>query len=260
MPAGLLDLLQGAGRLLIVVAHPDDEVLACGGLLCRRPDAAIVHVTDGAPRDGADARRRGFADPTLYAAARRREAEAALAVAGVPATRLSCLGWADQEASLHLVEIARALAGRMGQADLVLTHAFECGHSDHDAVAYAVSAALRIAPDGPMPVEMPFYHAGAEGWTRQRFLPLEGGKVEAAITLDDRELAIKRRMIAAHRTQGETLGAFDLGVERFRSAPAHDFGARPHDGELLYERHGWNLTWPQWRDRVAAADAALGFS
>ena len=260
MAAGLRDLLEGAGRLLVVVAHPDDEVLACGGLLCRRPDAGIVHVTDGAPRDGADARRLGFADPARYAAARRREAEAALAVAGLAATRLSCLGWADQEASLHLPDIARALAGRVAEADLVLTHAFEGGHSDHDAVAYAVAAALRLARGGATLIEMPFYHAGAEGWTRQRFLPMEGAGPEIVSVLDPGDLAVKRRMIAAHRTQAETLAAFDIEVERFRRAPLHRFRTRPHEGALLYERHGWGLTSAQWIERVAAADAALGFS
>lgn len=260
MPAALGDLLEGAGRLLIVVAHPDDEVLACGGLLCRRPDATIVHVTDGAPQDGADARRLGFADAGPYAAARRREAETALAIAGVPATQLTCLGWSDQEASLHLVGIARALAGRVAEADLVLTHAFEGGHGDHDAVAYAVSAALRLARHGATLMEMPFYHAGAEGWTRQRFLPLKGAGPETAIVLDPHDLDAKRRMMDAHRTQGETLRSFDLGIERYRRAPAHRFDVRPHAGALLYERHGWNLTWTQWSERVATADVALGLA
>ena len=33
----------------------------------------------------------------------------------------------------------------------------------------------------------------------------------------------------------------------------------PHAGEMLYERHGWNLTLPLWRERVRAAEAALGW-
>jgi hypothetical protein len=36
-------------RPLIFVAHPDDETLACGGLLQRFPGALVVFATDGTP-------------------------------------------------------------------------------------------------------------------------------------------------------------------------------------------------------------------
>ena len=67
-------------------------------------------------------------------------------------------------------------------------------------------------------------------------------------------------MIAAHASQRETLASFALDAERFRPAPAYDFARRPHAGPLLYERHGWNLTWDGWTDRVAAARADLGLA
>ena len=69
-------------RLLIVVAHPDDETLALGGQISRLRDALLVHLTDGAPRDGEDARGSGFTEKLQdYAAARQNELAAAL-VAG----------------------------------------------------------------------------------------------------------------------------------------------------------------------------------
>ena len=58
----------------------------------------------------------------------------------------------------------------------ILTHAYEGGHPDHDAVAFAVAAAVRVAgraADTTI-VEMPFYRAGPEGWIRQLFLPHDG--------------------------------------------------------------------------------------
>ena len=63
-----------AERVMIVVAHPDDETIGIGAQLGRFDDALLVHVTDGAPRDGDDARNYGFASVADYAAARQSRA------------------------------------------------------------------------------------------------------------------------------------------------------------------------------------------
>ena len=255
-----LSALTAARRSLVVVAHPDDEVLGCGILMTHLPDVTVVHVTDGAPADGDDARRHGFPDPLAYAAARWAEARQALALAGVPASHHQNFGIADQEAAYRLRTIAMRLMFLVRDADLVLTHAYEGGHPDHDAVAFAVSAAIRLA--GRMAqttiVEMPFYHAGPEGWIRQRFLPHDGASEETRLDLGPEDLELKRCMIACHRTQGETLSEFRLDQESFRVAPDYDFTVLPNDAQLLYERHGWNLTGEGWQSLVRKALADLG--
>jgi N-acetylglucosamine malate deacetylase 2 len=169
----------------------------------------------------------------------------------------------DQEVSLHLAAVADRLASAVAGAALVLTHAFEGGHSDHDAVAFAVHAAVRTHAQEALLAEMPFYHAGPDGWRRQVFLAhaaegASGGGPERLLRLTAAERDLKARMVAAHRSQADVLRSFDLAVERFRVAPRYDFTHRPHDGDLLYEHHRWNLTWPDWVARVRAAKAVLG--
>lgn len=58
-------------RVALVAAHPDDEILGLGGCLAQIPAPMFIHVTDGAPRQLADALSAGFANREQYAGARR---------------------------------------------------------------------------------------------------------------------------------------------------------------------------------------------
>lgn len=266
--AALLRALEGGGlidarRVAVVVAHPDDEAIGLGGQLARLNGVTVIHVTDGAPRNGTAAAEHGFASAAEYALARACELERAMMLGGVPVADRFCLGLPDQETALHLPRIVRALM-RLFEArtiEAVLTHAYEGGHPDHDAVAFAVHAARRLLARAGRTVgiaEMPFYRAGeGEGWIVQGFVPTAGAS-EMAIALDDEARALKQEMLAAHRTQAATLKMFSTEVERFRVAPDHDFGALPNGGNLLYERHDWGLTGARWSALVAAARAELG--
>src|SRR5436190_1024044 len=98
-----------ASRTAIVVAHPDDETIACGAQLPRLRDATIIVVTDGAPRNLVDARKHGFADAEAYAATRADELCRALALADVPVRNVIMLGLSDQTAALRLPELTRTL-------------------------------------------------------------------------------------------------------------------------------------------------------
>lgn len=233
-------------RVLIVVAHPDDEVVGAGALISRLPDVWILHATDGAPRDPRFMARSFAGTREEYARARRREVEQALALAGVGPDRLLGLRIADQEAVFEIPRLAEGIARAVREIrpDTVLTLAYEGGHPDHDAVALAA----RQAVQGVEILEMALYHAepGTEGMIVNEFLP---GPSEERLILTDQERDLKRRMIEAFATQEETLRPFlPPRDERFRPAPSYDFTRPPHEGRLQYEIWGFPVNGKQWRE------------
>jgi LmbE family N-acetylglucosaminyl deacetylase len=265
---GVLDRLM-AGRaisgcgLAVVVAHPDDETLGLGAQLPLLSGITIVHVTDGAPRNLEDANRLGFETAQDYAQARRYELEAAMALAGIAPRALVGLAIPDQAAAHNLVDMARRLAALFAERAIgtVFTHAYEGGHPDHDATAFAVRAAATLAGRRAgaeiAVVEMPFYRASPEGWVVQQFLP-DASRREVVLTLDERQRDLKARMFAAHASQAGVLDRFPIAVERFRIAPDYDFAKLPPVDELLYERQNWGLTGPRWIELVREAIRELG--
>ncbi len=252
-----------APRAMIVVAHPDDEVIALGARLRRYCDAVLLHVTDGAPLDGGDARAHGFASLADYRAARRRELEAACALAGIPSSQLRQLGIPDQRAAHALGNLADQVLQQLREfrPEVVVTHPYEGGHPDHDACAFAVHTAVRqMAATGeqtPLIVEAAFYHQGPQGGIETGvFLPGSGpAAVEHWLSPEERER--KQALLASFPTQRETLQFFPVDVERFRIAPAYNFAERPHPGKLFYEYFLWGMTGDRFCSEARAAQERL---
>jgi len=217
-------------RLLVVAAHPDDDVLATGGLLQRAAAAgatfAVVFATDGENNPWAQraSERRllvGAADRPRFGVRRRGEALAALARLGVGGERARFLGLPDQGLTRLLVETpAQPLAAlqEMLQATrpsvLVGPSAADL-HPDHSALAVLLRLALAGLPTASSPRELAYVvHNPALR---------HPASVVSSLPLDDTERRRKHEAIACHATQlhlrGPWLRSFAAGPEELVEVP-----------------------------------------
>lgn len=223
-------------KIVIAVAHADDETLGCFSVLNENPkDVLVLHATNSAPRDLKYALRAGFQTRASYAAARRREILDALAVLNIGEDQFECLDIADQEAPVEWARI-RARVAELNP-EIVYTHAYEGGHPDHDALARALAGHPNVH-------EFPLYHAYGADLVPHEFID---GAPERTVQLTAAQQTIKRKMLACFRSQQRVIAGFPIARELFRPMRAYDFANPPHPGQLYYERRELGWTWPEWR-------------
>jgi len=225
-------------RTLVVVAHADDEVVACGALLQLAREAQVVMLTDGAPLSAFFWKEYGSRE--AYARVRAREANEVASVLGKPAPVI--LDIPDQQLHHNLSRAWHELEriARRFRPAAIVTLAYEGGHPDHDCCAFL---AYELGNKFDVPVwEAPLYHrAGGEETVYQQFI---GGEAGVSFSPAVDVLAKKYELVSLYPSQAKTLEAFDLAVERLRRQSEYDFSAPPHEGVLNYEAWGWPVTGP----------------
>lgn len=125
------------GRLCVLAAHPDDEVLGAAGLISeaahRGVEIVMVWATDG---EGSHPNSSAVSAGWL-ARIRRAEANSALQCLGVVPSASHHLGLPDGGLTVRRGELRRRLAELIGTEDMVIAPWIADGHPDHEAVAAA---------------------------------------------------------------------------------------------------------------------------
>jgi LmbE family N-acetylglucosaminyl deacetylase len=182
-------------RLVIVAPHPDDEILACGGLLALQiaagGEALVVAVTDGeASHAGNPAWPAG-----RLAATRRDESRRGLGRIGAAEVETVRLALPDGQVAAQRDRLGTCLQTLLHEGDLVVTTWRFDGHPDHEATGAATAAACREV--GSRLVEAPVWawHWSAPGDARLPWRRLR------AVALPSEVLRRKAAAIAEHATQ-----------------------------------------------------------
>jgi LmbE family N-acetylglucosaminyl deacetylase len=206
-------------RILLIVAHPDDESLGAGILLQRSRNVYVVFCTSGAPNRSSIWRR--FGSPWHYARIREREARTALRIAGNE--ECAFLRFRDGKLYSVLPKLNRRLSEILNHWEprLLVTHTFEGGHQDHDVCSFLCS---RLSQNFGVPVqEMPLYRPDpATGSLVYQTFAADAGGTEC-LQPTPAELQTKQKMVAAHESQHAVTREFDLSREFFRPQICHDY-------------------------------------
>ena len=229
-----LPVLAGR-RILLLVPHPDDEVVGCA-VAVRRARAGgarvfALYLTTGVP-SAATAWRWRRASHEARVLRRRREAMAAARSLGIEP--LVFTNWPSRELKSHLGE-ARALITRhllALSADRIWTPAYEGGHQDHDVTNFLAS---RFRGEVPI-IEFSEYNA-ARG-VRSNQLPAETG-LETVLSLCAPEAAWKTHLARLYRSERGNLAHIRYAREVLRPLAAYDYRRPPHAGRLFYQRFQW---------------------
>jgi LmbE family N-acetylglucosaminyl deacetylase len=137
---------------LVIAAHPDDEVLGCGGTLARfAREGRAVHVLLLA--DGESSRFRSSEGAAVPSALAARSAAATLASEILGCTSVEVLALPDNRMdTLDLLDVVRHIesAVERHRPSCVLTHHSSDVNVDHRIVHDAVIAACRPQPSHPV--------------------------------------------------------------------------------------------------------------
>ncbi len=193
--------LPGPGHLIVLGAHPDDETLGAGGLICTAAAADwrvdVISVTAG---EGSHPESPTHPAPVLAQVRERELREAVGRLA--PAATTSCLGFRDGSVADHVDEVVAhlvALIGLEGGDVLLCAPWRHDGHPDHEAAGLAARIAASRTDARLIEYPVWLWH-----WAQEDDVPWSYAR---SLALDAPTRTAKASAIAAHASQVAPLSA-----------------------------------------------------
>jgi len=223
-------------RPLILIPHPDDEVVGCAVAIARAHAAGAsvsgLYLTTGIPAQEQlwPWRRSSYAKLITR---RREEAMRVATVLGI--SPAGFLEWPARALKSHLDQAMAVIERTVGErgTDEIWAPAWEGGHQDHDVTNFL---AARFA--GNLRVrEFAEYNLAGGRLRSQSFAQSNG--TEQVLTLTAEEARFKAELLAIYRSERTNLRYVRLRQESMRSLARYDYRAAPHPGRLFCERFHW---------------------
>jgi LmbE family N-acetylglucosaminyl deacetylase len=237
-------------RILILVAHPDDEVVACASAIARAKsngaEVFTLYLTHGCiARDVMWPWQRAGYDRAVLV----RRAEATIVA---QLLHITPIAWAARPARYlwrELPDVMREIEAAVSQCrpDQIWAPAYEGGNPDHDAlnaVAFTLKKRLSV-------LEFAEYNFYAGKVHSQNFIASDETVRVITLTPDERET--KWRALRTYASERENLSAISCEQESYRPLASYDYTQPPHPGKLWYARFQWV---PFKHPRVDFTDAA----
>jgi LmbE family N-acetylglucosaminyl deacetylase len=223
-------------RILILVPHPDDEVVAAAAAIGRAKamgaEVFALYLTHGciARETMWPWRRKSY---EAVVARRRAEAEKAAALLGV-----TPIGWSVRPARALWRELAAVhaeidVAIQAYRPDQIWLPAYEGGNPDHDGL----NAIGQLLAKDVAVLEFAEYNYFG-GQTRAQEFPFPNGQ-EQVIALTAEEQRRKKELLDLYASERQNLNYVGVERECFRALAAYDYASPPHPGTLWYARFQW---------------------
>jgi LmbE family N-acetylglucosaminyl deacetylase len=223
-------------RILILVAHPDDEVVACAASIARaRASGATIsalYLTHGClAQDVLWPWQRKNYDQIV--SLRYSEGDNAAKFLGIQP-----VGWSKRPAR-HLWREIKAVYEEVDAAvlqyrpDQIWVPAYEGGNPDHDALnAVGSKFTKRLSV-----LEFSEYNFFSGKVSSNHFISSD--EPVRIITLDNDERKTKKAALAIYASERSNLSSLKCKQESYRPLATYDYAHPPHQGTLWYERFQW---------------------
>ncbi len=223
-------------RILILIPHPDDEVVGCAAAIARAR-------AQGARVFGVNLSHGCLAQKTMWWWQRgnyQRDVDLRLSEFTHVAEFLGIkmVGANNERAAREIWPNLQMVYGEVMQAmqqcapDCIWVPAYEGGNPDHDALN-ALASTIKNVPV----YEVAEYHFAHGIPHSNAFLAVKGNEIVVNCTED--EMKMKRAALALYASEQKNLGDIDVRYESFRPIAQYDYSKPPHEGTLWYERFQW---------------------